>query len=245
MLIFELFEQKSKKHASLVFGRMNPPTIGHAKLINTAAASAHDGNYFIFLSHTQDAKKNPLSFSEKANFLAKLMPVHAGHIVDADGIRTVLDALTWLYNKNYTDVTFVAGSDRLPTFKNLINKYNGVQLDSGNYYKFDSINYVSSGDRDPDDEDGVEGISASLARNAAATGNFEKFKKATGAGQHAQALYDAVRRGMMIDNLATEDASGYIPKNKREANDPRWKTALSVDVNPDTPRKNAKALRLV
>jgi hypothetical protein len=151
-----------------------------------------------------------------------------------------------------------------------------------NYYKFNSINLVSSGPRDPDD-DGVAGVSASAARAAAEEGNPEEFKKITGAGRLATQLYRAVRKGLLLEHIvkhgsgyrllshkgknlgtfptkagaekherevqyfkhANEDASGYIPKNKKEAKDPRWSNALSVDVTPQTPTKNAKALRLV
>lgn len=238
MRVFELFEAVDKRHAAFSFGRMNPPTIGHAQLINTVAEASQGGDYFIFASHSQDRKKNPLDYATKMKFLRALFPEHAGHMVQDDSLRTIMDIAEWLYSKGYRNVTFVAGSDRLPQFEQLLNKYNGVE--GGNvYYKFDSINFVSSGNRDPD-ADGLAGVSASSAREAAANNDLKAFTQATGAGRLAPKLFQAVRQGMLL-----EDSSGYIPKNKREANDPRWKTALSVDVKPDTPRKNAKAFRLV
>ena len=166
-----------------------------------------------------------------------MYPQHAEH-VSYGSLRTIMEIMEFLYHQNYTNVTYVCGNDRLPAFKELLNKYNGIE-GGKTYYKFNSIDIVSSGPRDPDD-DGVAGVSASAARLAAEQGNKEEFKKITGAGRYVPQLYKAVRKGML-----KEDASGYIPKNKREAKDPRWSNALSVDVTPSTPTKNAKALKLV
>jgi hypothetical protein len=166
-----------------------------------------------------------------------MYPQHADH-VSYGSLRTIMEIMEFLYHNNYTDVTYVCGNDRLPAFKELLNKYNGVE-GGKTYYKFNSIDIVSSGPRDPDD-DGVAGASASAARLAAEAGDKDEFKKITGAGRFALQLYKAVRKGML-----KEDASGYIPKNKREAKDPRYSHALSVDVTSKTPYKNAKALGLV
>jgi hypothetical protein len=281
MFLTELFEQQTNKHAAFCFGRMNPPTVGHAQLIDTVAKAAQGGDYFVFVSQTQDSKKNPLSYETKVKFIKALFPSQASHIVYAPELKTIMQVAAWLYNAGYRAVTFAAGSDRLDSFKKLLTDYNGKE--GGNvYYKFDTINFVSSGDRDPD-ADGVAGVSASSAREAASQGNFEAFAQATGAGKLAKPLYDAVRKGMLLEhivkhgneyrilskktgkNMGTfpskaaakkhereiqyfkhmeEDASGYIPKNKREARDPRWSNALTVDVHPDTPMKNARALKL-
>jgi hypothetical protein len=237
MFLIEVFKEKPRKHVAFCFGRMNPPTIGHARLLNTTARASAGGDYFIFLSHTQDSKKNPLDYNTKVDFVKSMYPQHADH-VSHGSLRTIMEIMEFLYHNNYTDVTYVCGNDRLPAFKELLNKYNGVE-GGKTYYKFNSIDIVSSGPRDPDD-DGVAGASASAARAAAEAGDKEEFKKITGAGRFASQLYRAVRKGML-----KEDASGYIPKNKKEAKDPRWSTALSVDVTPKTPYKNAKALKLV
>ena len=237
MFLIEVFKEKPRKSVAFCFGRMNPPTIGHARLLNTTARASAGGDYYIFLSHTQDSKKNPLDYNTKVDFVKAMYPQHADH-VSYGSLRTIMEIMEFLYHNNYTDVTYVCGNDRLPAFKELLNKYNGVE--GGKiYYKFNSIDIVSSGPRDPDD-DGVAGVSASAARLAAEEGNKEEFKKITGAGRFAPQLYRAVRKGML-----KEDASGYIPKNKREAKDPRWSNALSVDVTSQTPRKNAKALKLI
>ena len=237
MFLIEVFKEKPRKSVAFCFGRMNPPTIGHARLLNTTARASAGGDYYIFLSHTQDSKKNPLDYNTKVDFVKSMYSQHAEH-VSYGSLRTIMEIMEFLYHQNYTDVTYVCGNDRLPAFKELLNKYNGV--DGGKtYYKFNSIDIVSSGPRDPDD-DGVAGASASAARAAAEAGDKDEFKKITGAGRFAPQLYKAVRKGML-----KEDASGYIPRNKREAKDPRYSHALSVDVTPKTPAKNARALKLV
>jgi len=287
MLLTEIYESKQSKHVAFCFGRMNPPTIGHGKLLATTHKAGRAGDYFIFVSHTQDKKNNPLDYNTKVNFIQRMFPKYADH-VSVGGLRTIMDIAGFLYDHGYTDVTFVAGSDRLDAFKKLLTDYNGIE--GGNiYYKFNNINFVSSGERE-DGAEGVEGVSASQARVAAMSNNLAAFTTATGAGRLAPQLFTAVRNGMgltesQVDehivkhgsqyrilskktgkNMGTfptraaaekhereiqyfkhanEDASGYIPKNKKEANDPRWSNALSVDVTPETPTKNAKALRLV
>ena len=240
MFLIEVFKEKPRKSVAFCFGRMNPPTIGHARLLNTTARASAGGDYYIFLSHTQKTKKDstdPLDYNTKVDFVKAMYPQHADH-VSYGSLRTIMEIMEFLYHQNYTNVTYVCGNDRLPAFKELLNKYNGIE-GGKTYYKFNSIDIVSSGPRDPDD-DGVAGVSASAARLAAEQGNKEEFKKITGAGRFAPQLYKAVRKGML-----KEDASGYIPKNKKEAKDPRWSNALSVDVTPKTPYKNAQALKLV
>jgi hypothetical protein len=237
MFLQQLFEAIDKQHAAFCFGRMNPPTIGHEQLINTVANAAAGGDYFVFVSQTQDSKKNPLDYQTKIKFVKAMFAKHAGHVVENTQLKTIMQVAAWLYSKGYRKVTFVAGSDRLENFKELLEKYNGVEGPAG-LYKFDSINFVSSGERDPD-ADGVAGVSASAARAAAAAGDLSAFAQATGAGELAKSLYLAVRRGMLL-----EGASGYIPKNKREAKDPRWSNALTVDVDSNTLNKNLKAFKL-
>jgi hypothetical protein len=281
MFLTEIFKSRQSKHVSFCFGRMNPPTIGHARLINTTARASNGGDYYIFLSQTQDSKKNPLDYNTKVDFVKAMYPQHADHVSVGVGLRTIMDIAEFLYHHNYTDITFVCGNDRLPAFKELLEKYNGRE-GGKTYYKFNSITLVSSGPRDPDD-DGIAGVSASAARAAAEAGDKVEFKKVTGAGRYAPQLYKAVRKGLLLEHIgkvkdgyrlysrkgknlgtfsskaaaekherevqyfkhANEDASGYIPKNKKEAKDPRWSNALSVDVTPETPTKNARALGLI
>ena len=240
MLLFEVLKEKPRKHAAFCYGRVNPPTIGHARLFNTTARASMGGDYWIFLSHTQDANKNPLDYNTKVEFVKRMFPQHADH-VSTGGLKGIMEILEFLYHHNYTDVTFVAGSDRLPTFTKLLNDYNGLE-GKPTYFKFNSINVVSSGPRDPDD-DGIAGVSASAAREAVEENDFEKFKTITGAGRYAKQLYRAVRKGM---NIFNEDAAGVgvVATNKKMARDPRYSTSMTVDVKPNTPQKNLKALKL-
>lgn len=241
MFLIEVTKPKIRKTVAFCFGRVNPPTIGHARLFNTLARASMGGDYWIFLSPTQDAENNPLDYNTKVDFVKAMFPQHAEH-VSTGGIRTIMQVMEFLYHNNYTDVTYVCGDDRLPAFTELLNKYNGVE-GGKTYYKFNSIKVVSSGPRDPDD-DGIAGISASAARQAAEEEDFEKFKKITGAGRYAKQLYRAVRKGM---NIFNEDAAGVgvVATNKKMARDPRYSTSMTVDVKPNTPQKNLKAFNLI
>jgi len=212
MQLFDLFEaEKSQKHAAFCFGRMNPPTLGHKQLLDMTAQAAGDGDYYIFLSKTQKLPDNPLDFSQKYNFITKMFPEHAAHVVKDPYIKTIIQAAEYLYKKGYTSITYVAGSDRLPDFKKILDTYNGRgEPGMQGYYKFDNIDYVSAGDRDPDSS-GLSGISASKARAAAAQGDFNDFKAKTGAGKLAKSLYDAVRASMGVEEDIAADASRTAP----------------------------------
>lgn len=208
MLLSELFEAESK-HVTFCFGRMNPPTIGHEQVFKTMEAQG--GDYFIFVSQSQDKKENPLSYSEKIKFIKAIHEKYADHVVEDPSINTVVKAASYLYDQGYTDATFVAGSDRLEQFKKLLTQYNGVEGKAHGFYKFNVLDFVSSGERE-DGAEGVAGVSASGARLAAANNDLDAFSKATGAGQYAKPMFDAVRRGMgisenleQIDELAGEE----------------------------------------
>lgn len=195
MRLSELFEAENK-HVTFVFGRMNPPTIGHGQLLDTAKSVG--GDYKIFLSQTQDAKKNPLDYTTKINFVKKMFPEHADNVVDDAGLNTVVAVASYLYDLGYRDATFVAGSDRIDAMSSLLKQYNGVEGKAHGFYKFDVLDFKSSGERE-DGAEGVAGVSASNARAAAANGDLDAFKEATGAGQYAEELYNAVRSGMGIE----------------------------------------------
>ena len=239
MLLTEIYQPKKPKHAAFCYGRVNPPTIGHARLFNTTARASKGGDYYIFLSHTQDSKKNPLDYNTKVDFVKAIYPQHADY-VSTGGLKGIMEILEFLYHHNYTDVTFVCGNDRLPTFTKLLNDYNGLE-GKPTYFKFNSINIVSSGPRDPDKDDDIAGVSASAAREAAKKGKFEKFKEITGAGRYAKQLYRAVRKGMLVEDAA---GVGVVATNKKMARDPRYSTSMTADVRPDTPNKNLKAFKL-
>jgi len=200
MKINHLFEAPSSdKHVTFCFGRMNPPTIGHKQLLDTM--SSVGGDMKIFVSQSQDAKKNPLDYSTKISFMRKLFPDYASDIVEEPSLNTVMKVAAYLYNQGYNHATFVAGSDRLEDMKKMLLAYNGKEegkkgpLPKETVYKFETLDFVSSGDRE-DGAEGVAGVSASAARAAAANGDLDAFAKATGAGEHIESLYKAVRTGM-------------------------------------------------
>lgn len=194
MRLLELFEAEDR-HITFCFGRMNPPTIGHAQVFKTMTAQG--GDYKIFVSQSQDKKENPLSYEEKIKFIKAIHPQYASNIVENRELNTVVKVASYLYDEGYRHATFVAGSDRLDSFKKLLQQYNGVEGKAHGYYKFELLDFVSAGERDPDSE-GVSGVSASKARAAAANNDFEAFKEATGAGEVAKEMFIAVRKGMGI-----------------------------------------------
>jgi hypothetical protein len=196
MLLNELFEQESK-HVAFCFGRMNPPTIGHEQVFKTL--SEVGGDYKIFLTMTQDKKENPLSWDEKIKFVKAIHSTYADHVSTESSLNTIGKVCSYVYDLGYRNITFVAGNDRLPQFKKIIDPYNGVEGKAHGYYKFDTIDYQSSGARDPDSP-GIEGVSASKAREKAVNNDLKGFAEATGAGQYAEALYNAVREGLGIKN---------------------------------------------
>jgi len=163
---------KTKGTLTVAFGRFNPPTIGHQQLMDVAAQAASqdkDGQYLIFPSRSQDKKKNPLDPDTKIAYMQKFYPNHSGNIVNDANTRTIFDVLKMAHNNGYAGVRIVGGADRVKEFEKLSNQYNG-QL-----YNFDNIETVSAGDRDPDAK-GVEGMSASRMRLAAAEGDFKTFR---------------------------------------------------------------------
>lgn len=200
MLLNELFESETK-HVTFCFGRMNPPTIGHKQVLDTMKEQG--GDIRIFVSQSQDAKKNPLDYGTKIKFIKSMFPEYASNVVDNAGLNTVVKVASYLYDQGYTAATFVAGSDRLEDMKKLLETYNGVEGKAHGYYKFEVLDFVSSGERE-DGAEGVAGVSASGARAAAANNDFKGFKEATGAGELAKSLFDAVRKGMKISESISE-----------------------------------------
>ena len=160
------------KSVAFSFGRFNPPTIGHEKLMdNTRRANR---NYRIYASQSQDPKKNPLKFRNKVAIMKSMFPAHARKI-SSDKMTTAIDAMVQLYKEKHTDVVMVVGSDRVGEFDKLLKAYNGKRARHG-YYKFKSIRVVSAGDRDPDAEV-VSGMSASKMRKAAQDNDYKSFQK--------------------------------------------------------------------
>ena len=192
------------KEVTFVFGRFNPPTIGHEKLFDQTKKLARSGTYRIYGSKSVDAKKNPLQFKDKVKFIRKMFPKHARQVMADKDVRNVLDIAVKLYDQGFTKVQMVAGSDRVKEFEVLLNKYNGEKSRHG-FYEFQGmIKVLSAGERDPDAE-GVSGMSASKMRQAAVDGKLQIFAKGVPARFHPTDLYNAVRAGMGLK------AEGFRP----------------------------------
>ena len=198
MLLKELFlSEDDQATAVFAFGRFNPPTIGHEKLLNTlrAVAQKMDAKPYLFLSHKQNAKTDPLSYKEKADYIqstGKFADVEIG----AADVKTIVQALQKLMNEGRTRVIMIAGSDRVTSFKQFLNQYNKQADKKGNLvFDFDSVDVVSSGERDPDEE-GVAGASASKAREAANNGDFATFSKIVLGGKDSKKIYHTLQSRM-------------------------------------------------
>jgi len=212
---------KSKGTLTLAFGRFNPPHAGHQQLMDIAAAASQQedgGEYIIVPSRSQDAKKNPLDADTKVSVMRQMFPQHSERIVNDGANRTIFDVLKKAHNDGFTNVRIVAGQDRVKEFDKLSQNYNG-QL-----YQFDNMEVVSSGDRDPD-SDGVEGLSSSRMRLAAAEGDFKTFRSGLPEGiprKSAMTLFDTVRQSMNVKEMKEfwniwEIAPKYDLENLRES----------------------------
>ena len=190
----ELLDEAKGKSIAFTFGRFNPPTIGHEKLINKVKSMPTD-DYRIYLSRSEDSKKNPLSPRQKLDYMKQMFSSHASKI-EINSSNMILDIATKLYNKGYKEITMVAGSDRVREFEGILKKYNGVKSRHG-LYDFDSIRVASAGERDPDAE-GAMGMSASKMRAAAAKGDLQTFKKGLPRGADADKIMKDVRKGMRL-----------------------------------------------
>ena len=181
------------------FGRFNPPTTGHEKLIDRVAAEAKKvagAPYYIFASHSENPKKDPLPYSKKVAYMKKMFPKQARNII-VDKARNVFEIAVTLHNKGHRSIIMVAGSDRVAEFEKLLNTYNGVEAKHG-YYGFDNIEVISAGERDPDAE-GVTGMSASKMRAAASANDFDQFKLGLPTGfKQAMSIFKDVRKYMGI-----------------------------------------------
>lgn len=222
-------QEELGKTAVVSWGRMNPPTIGHEKLANKVAATAkaNGATPIIYLSHSQDAKKNPLSYEDKYMFARAAF----GPMIQKSNAKTIIQVMQEL-EKKYSDVILVVGADRIVEFDTLLNKYNGKD------FKLNSIKVVSAGERDPDAE-GVEGMSASKMRAAAASGDDAAFK--SGLPKKLQKLgqevYDMVRAGMKIaeelemEGLLNEGVLNIAQRRKRGLIMRRFKTKIMAARN--------------
>ena len=194
---FKKYLVEEEKTVYFTFGRMNPPTTGHEKLMNELAKKSGKHSYRVYLSQSKDNKKNPLDFKYKVKTVRKFFPKHARQVMLDRNVKNVFDAVTEIYNDGYKNVSMVVGSDRVNEFKTLLNKYNGKKGRHG-LYNFSKINVISAGDRDPDADD-VSGMSASKMRKLASDGDFTQFSQGlprSVSNNEAKKVYNEVRRGM-------------------------------------------------
>ena len=185
---------------TVAFGRFNPPTVGHGKLLAAAKKASAGGDLKIYPSRTQDPKKNPLDPDMKISFMKKMFPDYSENIVNDDEMKSIFNVLTTAGEQGYKNVNIIVGSDRQSEFENLAQKYNGE------LYDFELIRVISAGVRDADAE-GVEGMSASKMRKAVVDGDFDSFRKGTPKDLDdgdTQALFDAVRTGMGVKKMKKE-----------------------------------------
>lgn len=195
--------------AVFTFGRMNPPHAGHQKLVDKimGLARANSADPYIFLSQSNDPKKNPLDYPTKIRFAEQFFPdvrIGPGEFNNRR-MRTLFDVLKYLYAKGYKNIVGVFGDDRIPAFSKQINDYNGKpsKRTGKPIYTFENIEIVSAGERDPDSDD-VSGMSASKMRKAVQEGDFEQFKMGTPDPELAEELYTEVRKGMNLEEPEPE-----------------------------------------
>ena len=194
------------------FGRMNPPTIGHQKLVDKVKAEAKKQGAMphVYLSHTQNAKKDPLDYNTKIRFARKAF----GPSVTKSASKTIIQVLQELEKMGHTEATLIVGSDRVGEFKTLLNKYNGKD------FTFKKLSVVSAGQRDPDAE-GTAGMSATKIRGLAQAGELEEFGKglpSTFKANDTKAIYNKVREVMGItESVEIEDEDFEFTEQELDA----------------------------
>ena len=194
---FSQYLVEEEREVYFTFGRMNPPTVGHGKVMDALAQKSGKADYKVFVSQSQDAKKNPLSYTDKIKHTRKMFPKHARNIMVDKSVKTAINAMVSLYNQGYKSVTMVVGEDRITEFEVLLNKYNGQKARHG-FYNFKNIKIVSAGKRDPD-ASGVEGMSASKQRENAQKNDFVAFSQGVPksmSNPDTRKLFNDVRTGM-------------------------------------------------
>ena len=216
-------EEKTKRGSdalTLVFGRFNPPTTGHKKLLDTAKGISGDNDFRIYPSRSHDPKKNPLDPGTKIKFMKKMFADYEEEIVNEKDMKTIFDVLMTAQEEGYKEVTIVVGSDRLGEFKNLATKYNG------DLYNFDSIAVVPGGTRDSDAE-GVEGMSASKIRKAVKDDDRKAFERGVPSSlgdEEINNLWNELKRSMGLE--VTTDKKD---KKKVKESVEMWEIAPSFD----------------
>ena len=218
MILKELFlREDDRSTAVFAFGRFNPPTIGHEKLIQKVQSMAKqvNGKGFIFLSHKQNNNTDPLTFKQKQDYINSQIQDPNLEIGNSTA-NTIIKALQVIQSQGRTRIIMVAGSDRIAEFQKLLNQYNGKPDKQGNLlYKFEFIDVVNAGQRDPDEE-GVAGASASKARELAMKGKEQEFSKIVMGGNNGKILYDKIQDaiGVTIDENNKKLYNEDMPDSK-------------------------------
>ena len=203
----DFLQEQKEKHAVMAFGRMNPITVGHEKLVNKVQEIAKKvgGSAHIVVSHSQDPKKNPLTSAQKMKHAKRAFPGVNVSASDKDAPNFLAQAAK-LYKQGVTYFHMVGGSDRVGEYETILNKYNGVKGPHG-MFNFKHIEVHSAGERDPDAE-GVEGMSASKMREMASKGNFKEFRKGVPSKMNeaqAKDMFNDVRKGMGINESVDDE----------------------------------------
>ena len=201
---------KTKGTLTMAFGRFNPPHAGHGQLMDIAAGSFRDSeegsDYMIVPSKSTGDEKNPLDFATKVEAMKGMFPHHSTHISEDENFRTIIDVLKYAHNEGYANVRIIAGGKRVKQFEKLSQDYNGALYDFGN------VETISSGDRD-EDGDGIEGMSASKAREAALNGDYDTFTNQLPDEYDGTELFNKVRKALGVD------------EKKKEVKKEEWKVA--------------------
>jgi len=227
MTSFSELREGNIKTAVFTFGRFNPPTIGHEVLVDKieTVASRNRADAFVFVSSSQDSKKNPLDYRDKIKWMKKMFKVRGQNIFkySKDKPENIMKVASLLHDKGYEQIIMVVGSDRINEFKKLLTQYNGVEDKPHGFYNFKNIDIESAGERDPDADDAT-GMSASKLRSLAVDGDFETFK--TGlpdalSERDQRSLYQLLRKQMKLSVMEKQRTNklteiGKLPPYKKK-----------------------------
>lgn len=210
-------DEQKESTAVFAFGRFNPPTVGHEKLINKVKDTAkdHEGSAHIFASHSEGKSDNPLPQSKKLGYLEKVAGSDAYVHGSSKEEPSFLHAAKKLHQQGHDHLVMVAGSDRVKGYEEKLNQYNGKE----GHFNFKSIKVVSAGQRDPDAE-GVEGMSGTKMRSLARSGNHAEFKAGLPKAlhPHAKEIGDQIRS--VGENFElTELSNELLQRYKKKAAD--------------------------
>jgi hypothetical protein len=194
---FRNYLVEEEKTLYFVWGRMNPPTAGHEKLLDFLKDKAGRNPFRIYLTQSEDKNKNPIPYMQKVKFARKGFPQYARQIMMEKNLKTIFDAMTFFYNEGFRRVVIVAGEDRIREYDITLKKYNGIKSKHG-FYNFERITVLNAGKRDPESK-GVAGVSGTKLRGFAEKGDFTKFaqympKRLSNAD--AKSVFNSVRKGM-------------------------------------------------